>query len=204
MEYQVEINGVSYDEDDLFSVEIHRSLFSTLSVGNTCAAELTITFAPKGTIPRMASIKVFGRKAAEDPWGSFGVFFTDVRKNNGGLMEITAYDAMLKAEQVFLAEGDTGEWPRTQTAVVAEICTRMGVELDSRTVLGSYPVEYPNDFTMREILGYIAAAQGGNWIVTGAGKLLLIPLFGSMPSETSYLVTEDGDAIVMGDVRLVV
>ena len=111
---------------------------------------------------------------------------------------------MLKAEQVFLAEGDTGEWPRTQTAVVAEICTRMGVELDSRTVLGSYPVEYPNDFTMREILGYIAAAQGGNWIVTGAGKLLLIPLFGSMPSETSYLVTEDGDAIAMGDVRLVV
>lgn len=38
MEYQVEINGVSYDEDDLFSVEIHRSLFSTLSVGNTCCS----------------------------------------------------------------------------------------------------------------------------------------------------------------------
>ena len=147
MEYQVEINGVSYDEDDLFSVEIHRSLFSTLSVGNTCAAELAITFAPKGTIPRMASIKVFGRKAAEDPWESFGVFYTDVRKNSGGLMEITAYDAMLKAEQVFLAEGDTGEWPRTQTAVVAEICTRMGVELDSRTcwaaILWSIPTISP-------------------------------------------------------------
>ena len=108
MKYQVEINGVSYDEDDLFSVEIHRSLFSTLSVGNTCAAELAITFAPKGTIPRMASIKVFGRNTSTDPWGCFGVFYTDVRKNNGGLVEITAYDAMLKAEQVFLTEGEIG------------------------------------------------------------------------------------------------
>lgn len=39
-----------------------------------------------------------------------------------------------------------------------------------------YKMEYPNDYTMREILGYIAAAHGGFWTMAGDGKLRLAQL----------------------------
>ena len=89
---------------------------------------------------------------------------------------------------------------------VAEICHLMDVELDSRTVLnGSYTIDYPaNDWTLRDVLGFIGAAHAGNWIITNEGKLLLIPLFGGMPAETNYLVTENGNPITFGGVRILV
>ena len=139
-------------------------------------------------------------------WLQVGVFYIDTRDidPDANTITLSCYDAMLKAEQTFLMEGDTGEWPRTQQAVVNAICTRMGVELDSRTVINStYMVEYPNDYTMREILGYIAAAHGGCWIITPAGKLRLVTL-GGLPAETNYLVDEYGNTITMGGVRILV
>ena len=88
--------------------------------------------------------------------------------------------------------------------VVAEIAAAMGVTVDSRTALNaSYQVPYPVGYSMREILGYIACAHAGNWIITDAGELYLVPLAG-MPAETNYLVTEYGDAITLGRVRLLV
>ena len=116
-----------------------------------------------------------------------------------------SYDAMLKAEQTYFDEGDPGTWPRSQQTVVNEICTRMGVALDGRTALNpAYRAEYPNDLTMRELLGYVAAAHGGNWMMTDEGRLLLAPL-GGLPAETSFLVdSADGAAILLGEVRLIV
>ena len=56
---------------------------------------------------------------------------------------------------------------------------------------------------MREILGYIAAAHAGNWIITDAGELRLVG-FADIPPETFYLVTDHGDPIVFGDTRILV
>lgn len=203
MEYKVEIDGVTYYKSALFSVSITRPLFEKLSVGNTCAAELKVSFIPSGDVARMAKIVPYARKTSDDEWSQLGVFYTDARAKNGIKLELTAYDAMLKAEQTYLQSDDVGEWPRTMATVVSEICARMGVELDGRTALKSYTVDYPNDLTMREVLGYIAAAHGGNWIITAEGKLLLVPLFSSMPEETFFLVDEDGDRITFGGDRII-
>lgn len=70
------------------------------------------------------------------------------------------------------------ERPRGRKLLVADIASRIDVEVDSRTVINeSYVIEYPNDYTMREILCHIAAAHAGNWIITADGKLLLVPAF---------------------------
>ena len=67
-----------------------------------------------------------------------------------------------------------------------------------------YTVEYPNDYTMREALGFIAAAHGGNFIITDAGRLLLHTT-AALPAETNFLVeSETGGAILLGEVRLLV
>ena len=60
---------------------------------------------------------------------------------------------------------------------------------------------------MREILGYIAAAHAGNFIITDAGALRLVPLYNPAVNndpDGGYLVTEDGHPIVIGGVRILV
>ena len=126
-----------------------------------------------------------------------------------GAVTIEGYDAMLKAGQVWLNEDYAGEsWPMTQAEAVADIAARMGVEVDSRTVLSAaFPVPYPVDgngeMVMREVLSAIAVSNAGNWVMTDEGRLRLI-VYGDVPAETSLLVTQDGGAITFGGVRIIV
>lgn len=205
MEYKVEIDGESYEMSELYSVTITQPLFEQFSVGNACSGELKIVFSPRRSIPPMVKIVPFARQMSTENWSQLGIFYSDTRKLNQGLMEITAYDDMLKAEIVW--EPDQSLiFPMTMPDAVTEISRLMGVSVDTRTVLNTaYTIDYPaNDYTLREVLSYIAAAHGGNWIMTANGQLLLVPLFGSMPPETHYLVTERGNPIVFGGTRILI
>ena len=211
-EYKAEIAGTTYGEDAIISIKTSTKLFAGApAVGGCVSGELDLALYPQGQIPSMAEIKVYCRlvdATQQSEWLPQGIYYIDTREPDaeGESLDIHGYDAMLKAEQVFVPNlgTDVGEWPRTQQAVVDAICARMGVELDSRTVINStYMVEYPNDYTMREILGYIAAAHGGCWIITPAGKLRLVTL-GGLPAETNYLVDEYGNTITMGGVKILV
>lgn len=205
-EYKFEINGVTYGPDSEVEHSVDSGLYENFGVGNAFNATLKLSLFTED-VEKGATIKRYVRLKNDSQvseWIPKGIFFVNHRKFDAGYWDIEAYDAMLKAEQVFLSEGDVGGWPRPMPTVVQEICSRMGVDLDSRTTLNqSYMVEYPNDYTMREILGHIAAAHGGNWIVTDSGDLYLIPLV-SIPDETNLLVTEHGDAITFGGVRILV
>jgi len=186
-EWCVDINGIRCDQYKVRSIHIRSAMFSkdTPAVGACISAEIRLRVDADVTIPRMAEIKPLVRvydATQTSEWLPMGVFFVDTRTKGTeqNTLDLIGYDAMLKAEQTYLTEDDTAEWPQTMAAVVSSICTRMGVELDSRTAINeTYNVEYPNDLTMREILGYIAAAHGGCWIMTPAGKLRLVTLAGS-------------------------
>lgn len=211
-ETKVSIAGVEYQgPDKIYACSTAGGLFQDATVGSCISRSLTLTIRPAGTIPRMAQISLFyrltlGSEASE--WIPRGIFYIDTRTVDevSGLLTIKGYDAMRKAEAVWWDPSeDAGEWPMLQTDALADIAAIMGVEVDPRTDINPvYKVEYPNDSTMREVLGHIAASHAGNWIMTGDGKLLLAPLFG-MPIESSLLVDSmDGKAILMGDVRLIV
>ena len=205
MQYQVSVGGTMYTMAKIFSVKIHQPLFASFSVGNTCSQELTVTFRQSVSPPTMAQIIPYYRESDTDEWTQAGVFYLDVRETDpSGKTILTAYDSMLKTEQPFNTPGDIGQWPRTMDVVANQIVTAIGCSLDTRTVISQYTMQYPNDYTMRDVLGYIAAANGGNWIVTAEDKFLLVPLFSSMPAETNYLVEEEGDAITFGGDRILV
>lgn len=205
MEYKVEIGGVTYGMTDIESVNIEQPLFDKLSVGNACSAKLTIVFWEITTIPKMAKIVPYARKSSTDAWVKQGEFYTDTRSLQNGKMTIVAYDPMLTSEVVWYPSQYL-VFPMTMPDAVSEIASLMGLEIDSRTVLNpSYTIDYPaNDYTLRDVLRYVAAAHAGNWIITTEGKLLLIPLLTSMPPETYYLVEEHGDAITFGGTRILV
>lgn len=211
MQTCVEIDNVDYDEEDIISVSTRASLFGsgTASVGGCVAKEIDLVIKPKGVIPRMAEIRVYTRPISADgtwepAWLLKGVYYIDTRQTDRvtGIMTIHGYDAMLKAEQVYLDDPPTWDWPMNMSAVCESIAGRMGVEIDDRTVVSdTYMVEYPNDLTMREILGYIAVAHAGNWIITDDGELRLVGL-ADIPPEANYLITEDGDIVLFGDTRI--
>lgn len=205
-EYGFEINGVWYGAEAEVSHSVERELFDEFSFGNASAAKLTLTVLAEN-IPRGATVKRFvrlrnGERVSE--WLAQGVFFINRRSEEDGTWTIEAFDVMRKAEAVWEPRQSLA-FPLSMRAATEEFARLMGCGLDPRTEInGSYTIDYPaNDYTLRQELQFIAAAHGGNWIVTNEGKLLLTPLR-SLPEETNYLIDEYGEAITLGGVRILV
>ena len=202
-EYKLDISGTTYGMHDIEAVSIEHPLFDKPSIGNTCTAKLTMSIWPLGDIPKMAQIIPYCRETgAEDDWTQLGVFYISTRRVNGSKLSVVAYDCMLKASNIWEPSQDL-EFPMTMRRAAEVIAQTMGTSLDPRCAFNdSYTVDYPADLAMRDVLGYIAVSHAGNWTVTAEGKLLLVPLFGSMPEETFYLVTERGAPIQFGEVAI--
>lgn len=214
-EVKLNIAGQEYTQSNIISVSISGGLFDSPGIGNVNARQIDMEIIPIGTIPRQAQIQVFARVRVDNlqsEWIPKGVFFFSTRELDkvSGILTVTGYDAMLKAENVWLNEDYVYDnWPMPQETAVADIAQRMGIEVDSRTVLSDdFPVEYPvdedGDLTMREALSFIAVSDAGNWIITDEGKLRLIR-FDDLPEVEGVLVTEHGAPIVFaGEVTILV
>lgn len=205
-EYAFTINGTWYGDGDVVERKSDSALYEEHGIGNARIASLTIGLYADD-IQKGAEIKRFvrlvnGEQVSE--WLPKGVFYANRRQEDDGYWQIEAFDAMRKAAIKWVPDQSL-KFPMTMPEAVAEFARIMGVTIDSRTVLNSaYTIDYPaNDWTIRDELGFIAAAHGGNFVMSDVGELLLIPLI-SIPESTHYLVTERGCAITFGGVRILV
>ena len=227
-ETRLNINGTYYGQSVLMSVGATYRVFSEEqpTVGGCLAAELEVKMlAPSASIPRMAKVQPYvrvtdGTQTSE--WIPQGVFYIDTREtthNDDGLDILTlhCYDAMLKAEADF--PSTTITFPAKDYRVVQLIAYAMGLQtsssasshggIDPRTKTlmnngsGIYNIGLPVGYSMREVLGNIAAMYCGNWIMTYDGKLRLVTLT-ELPDETNYLVTSQYEAITFGGDRILV
>ncbi len=205
-EYRFYINDTLYGPESEVEHSVEKTLFDEFGIGNAVSATLTLEVLTDD-VPKSATIRREIRLRNGDTvseWLPKGTFYTNRRVKDGKIWTVTAYDSMCKAEQTYLPDVVTGDWPYPMKSAAEDIAERMGVSIDSRTVLdASYMLQYPTDRTMRQVLGEIAAAHGGNWIITDNNELYLLPLL-SMPEETNYLVNEHGDTITFGGVRILV
>ena len=198
-----------YGMSKIYSVKQKNALFagSVPQIGNCCATTLELSIIPNGMGPRMAEITLETRLISPDgteqsEWIPAGTFYSDTKRKaqDGEHLKFTAFDSMMKADQPYLENTTISSWPADESDVVDDIADLMGVTVDSRTVLAGYEVPLPNqDWTAREVLGWIAAANGGNWIITPDNKLLLVKLEGI----TSLLATDTSHALLMGDSLIV-
>lgn len=189
-EHQVRLqdsNGAQrrFYDSDIASLKITGGLFSEnrLSIGGCFAREIELDFYPSAFVPkRMSVIWVYVRAVSESrvsDWVGIGTFYIDTRETNDlGMMHITGYDSMLKAEKLYIDPGDVGQWPKKMSEVAEDIASKMGVAVDTWHVR-DHDVQLPTGYTMREVLSYIAVASSGNWIIRGSGDLALIPLYGT-------------------------
>ena len=204
MKYKVLIDNEEYIDADIRSANIERPLFDQLSIGNACEATLKIVFRKKTVIPTTA--KMIPYALVNNQWEQLGVFYLDERSiKPTGIMTVVAYDSMLKADKEWVPDQSL-EFPMPMDDAVDIIAELMGITVDPRTnVSHAYTIDYPaNDYTLRDVLKFIAVANGGNWTITRNDQLLLVPLVGSMPPETHYLIEENGFAITFGGDRILV
>ena len=200
-EWKVTVNGTAYAGDQLAASagggDTRPKLGRALLLGNEpaigeCVASTfeCAIFEASSAVPRMATVVPAYRLVlgiSQSEWITLGTFYIDTRivdKESGALI-LTCYDRMLVADgaggKSYAGLTGFSTWPQTQASVVSEIATIMGITVDARTSIGSgmgYMVDYPNDLSMREVLGYIGAANAGNWTITPENKLRLVPLTG--------------------------
>lgn len=211
-EWKVEINGVEYNAPQLESIEINAGVFSQTAptVGACISAEIDLTLLkPSVTIPRMASIRPYVRitnGVLTSEWLPKGLFYIDTREatKNGGVEKLSlhGFDSMLMAEQLCPLQG----FPMSDISAVQAIATFLGVELDDYVtgqINKGYTVPIPTDYTCREVLGYIAAAYAGSFIMDDFGNLRLVQVNG-YPAETNLLINAAGLYITFGGDRIIV
>lgn len=187
-EYRYIINGVEYTGDYVQGVPvIDKPMMLQPVIGRCCTGTFTITVRqiPNVPIPKAAPVSVYCRLISDDgqtvtDWIPQGQFWITKRSGYGELITLTCRDGMILAGRSYTDKTQITEWPAPMSDVFEEIVTLMNVDVDPRTVIYSgdtYKVDYPNeDFLMSEILCMIAAAHGGNFIMTESGKIRLVPL----------------------------
>lgn len=202
-----------YAEDIIVSMRTNCGIFpeDTPTVGECIAGEISATILkPKGDIPRMSRVVPYVRicnSEKQSEWIQKGVYFIDQRSYSGEgneLMEIHGYDAMLFSEADF--PSSTAEWPRKDIDVVRDIAAEMDATVDARTVSimnKGYMVQYPAEYSQREVLGFLAAMYAGSFVMTDVGELRLVQLNG-IPKETSFLTDHAGFVLTFGGERILV
>lgn len=200
------IGGVSYSA--ISAPVIDRALFTdTPSVGHCVAASMMVSVLTGDVIPAGAQVEIKSRLYDDtrvSEWRTAGTFYIDRREENNGLVTLQCYDAMVKATQPYVDPSNPDDrigWPKSMAACVTECAARIGVELDSRTVIKTgapYQVAYPTNYTMQQVLEFIAACHGGNWVITPENKLRLIPLV-APPEETFDIIDYDYRKILTND-----
>lgn len=209
-ECKLNIAGTDYGEDYILSMSIDRGVFpeDKPAVGGCVSATIEIEMFSVD-IPRTAELRPYYRvknSVETSEWIPKGVFYVDTRTVNKvkGTVRLTGYDSMLQAERDF--PGVSHSWPSTDIQVLNDIAAQMGVGIDDRTIARmtkGYAVQLPTNYTSREVLGFLAAMYGGDFVMSDNNELLLVS-FTDIPAETSYLISEDGDAITFGGVRILV
>lgn len=78
-------------------------------------------------------------------------------------------------------------------------------EEDTLTLLrqSNYIVQFPAQYSLRDVLGSIAAMYGGSFLITNEGLMRFVA-FADLPGETFYLVTNDGSPITFGGKKILV
>lgn len=203
-----------YSENQLFSISTSTQMFGNdPEIGKAIAQEINLKmFQPAGDLPPMAVVIPYVRACTaeqQSEWIQQGVFYIDTREtsdNDDDLTVITihGFDAMLMTEQDYASTAL--DWPATDIDIVNEIASKIGVSVDERTaeiMQGGYTFPLPTNYTLREMLGYIASMYLGCFIMSEVGQLRLVSLL-ELPSETNLLIDQLGDYITFGGDRIVV
>lgn len=191
-EYKAIIAGKEYGQDQIVSLETSGGLFEqeSVCVGSAVSRQTELVLRAADDIPPGAEIRLWyrlklGDRASE--WIPRGKFYINSRERDRAteVLTLRCFDPLFDAEKPWEPD-QSMEFPMPMPDVARELAKLIGLKLDERTELNpAYTIDYPTSdpesetgdyYTIRQELRWIAAAHGGNWTVTEAGKLRLVRL----------------------------
>lgn len=145
---------------------------SDISIGCTCASEVSfklykpqILFENK-EVTFYEGLEVDG----EIEYIQLGVFLITSAESDGEYTEYVGYDRMYsKFEYGYFSEL---AYPSTDIQIIEEICRQRNVTCDTSTLTAHTIQQKPNGYSMREMIGYIAALSGKNATINASGELV--------------------------------
>lgn len=211
-----------FRDDKLFAVSTDGDFFKDKEpgVGAALSGEVDISMVAPFNVPKKSSVRMFIRAANStqvSEWVPQGVYYIDTRQQTHSdmgfdVLNVHGYDSMILAEVTYPSDS-AHDYPMLDRDMVQFIADNMktsltgrGVQVDPRTweiMQAGYYFPLPVGYSMREVLGMIAAAYAGNFIITQTGELRLVTMF-DLPPETRNLITEDGFKIVIGGLYILV
>ena len=203
-------NGnTTYTDAHFVSGKLSDGLYRECSFGNTISRQLNMQLW-NVTLDTSSPMVLSVTDVDTNTVYAKGTYYIDTVSTSpySDYSEVTAFDAMLKSEAVFMK---TGEWTAASDyEIVDEICTTMGISWNTtnRSYFVNYPVAIdqapsigPNGTTCRQILSTIGALRGGNWYINDSNELVFAPLFGEITGADSIAYPTNTDYVIGGSVE---
>ena len=216
LETKAVIAGTDYTQ--ISTPEISRALMQgQCSIGNAVSATCKFSVITSNTIPRSAKVVIKmrltdGTNASE--WLNAGTFYVSHRTKDpvSGVITLECYDSLLMANSDMpryvpwtdhngniILDSSNGnpimvsmQYPCSMSAALDLILYYLDISLDSRTTIltgDAYTIDSVDSGTkMSDVLKKIAAANGGNWVMTPDNELRLVPLLSAANAASA---TED-------------
>lgn len=170
---KVIINGVEHGSNEVVEWDIMETITESESytIGNAIPTKFELKLYTQSIFPTNAEMKPYIR-LIDTEWMPLGVFYVDSRKESeGGIWEFVCYDKLMQANQPWETELYL---PASMFQVVEEICDALEIQLAPDTSLMFEVPLVTHEFTMRQVLGYIAGCQGANAKINRNGELAFI------------------------------
>ena len=188
---------ITYTTDDIISMSIARSITdSSFGIGFTQSDRLTFTVNASDKIPKNTRCTVYVKFGNSD-FERLGRFYSDECTRDGSSVTVVAYDIMYRQTKktvnfngVPAKEVPKLTFPCTMQDMLDYICKYRGLTCDFKCqdfAVQKRPKKSDDTFyTVREILGFIAASHGCNAKIDNEGKLNFAPF-----SEAEYELSAD-------------
>lgn len=180
-QYKLIISGVPYYDENILSVTHDKGLMgNNISIGEVISGKLNATVLPntnhevsKGDEVRL-QLRVDTLNNGQSEWFNFGVYYLHSAERENERWRIEAYDKLLETDEQIYGEGVSAY--ATASGLLGIIIDKIGAQLDLRNeyILMDTPFRDYNEYTMRELLGFIASLNLSNWCITEEGKLRLV------------------------------
>lgn len=175
IEAKVDIQGTTYLGSDIIEFNIEDSVASTedFTIGTTISSILNMSIRTTDTIPAGAQITPYVRlngTSGVSEWLKLGDYYVDSRVMQDKVWGFTCYDKLIFGQAEYLS---SLSYPATMQQVWNEVCSKLGVTSDSSVVINpTYKFDVaPTGHTMREVLGFIAAAHVASVRMTKDGTI---------------------------------
>lgn len=200
-----------FREEMLYSMRTSHSMFSgnTPEVGAVISGEIDVVMKkPTADIPRRAMLRPYirvtnGTDTSEwIPQGTYYIDTKEITHNDNGLETLTihGYDSIILLDANYPSDS-SHDYPLLDTSMVQFIANSYDLSVDTRTweiMTDGYMIPLPVGYSSREVLGMIASAYAGAFIMTPENQLRLVQI-NEMPTETRILIDHAGYQLVFGE-----